>query len=836
MKKSIKILLVSILYFLLQTQLYTQTLNPKGLWKFDDLDNLTKSNLGNDLELVGTHSSIDGPDYGNGAVKIGKGSYYKMHHGILPNGGGSKVNEYSLQIDFRISENSDWVSLFQTNPTNTNDAECFINPSGFVGVQATGYSTFWIKPNEWYRLIVSVKNGTQLNYYIDGHLIVNGFVQTIDGRFALDNILLLFADENGEDGDIDCAEIAIWDYALSPDEILSLGGFGHVSKLLLFTPYLQSPTENSIYISWHDSTQTGTKVEYGNTTSLGQSETGTSEIVLEPYIWHTVKLTGLQPNTEYFYKVISGGGSSSVYSFKTLPPNDYNGKLRFLLLSDTHANDTTMAVKLIQEVKKKMIQLYGDNYYNKVNLILHSGDLVVSSYDITQWTDQYFAPLSPISPYIPTMSIPGNHEGDDNNYFTYMKYDDFSAFPKSDPLFERFWSMNIANTAIIGLNSNLTNSRRTHQKYWLEKKLTEIETDTSIDFVFIIVHHFPVSELWGDGMSDGGSIYVRNQIIPILKKYSKVVQLSYGHTHGFERGTIESETQNSQGDFRIVCGGGGGGPIDRWGAFQNFDFHEVHISLDHYIYQIIEIDVAEKTFQSYLYSLGNLSKSRNSELMDSWYKKINQQEPDKPIAMAPEFTNSSIIFKTTPISSDSIMTVRFQLTDDKNFNSTLVDSLFHWKNIYGVDSDNNPINLNDGIDLTKLSFNRSLFLNEKDYYYRVKYRDHNLKWSDWSNAVDFIVPLDTADNIDITNYDLKQNYPNPFNSTTKIIYQLPISGLVTLKVFDILGKEIATLVNTEKNAGRYEAIFDSKNFSSGIYFYQLQTKDHLQTKKLLLIK
>ncbi len=836
MGKKLNIVLRSIVFIFLYSQLFSQVPTPKGLWKFDDNTNLTKAEIGNDLELVGTHAVIAGPVAGDGAIKIGKGSYYKMRHNISPNGGGVMVNEYTIQIDFRIPELAVWHNLLQTSPANTNDGDCFINPSGYIGVQSTGYSTRTVKANEWYRLVISVKNGSQYNYYLEGQLITNGFFQNIDGRFALDTILLLFADDDGEDGEIDCAEIAIWNKALTTNEVKSLGGYGHTPKQLILVPYLQTPTANSIYICWHDSISTFSKVEYGTTPSLGTSATGTSEIIADPYIWHTVKLVGLLPDTEYYYKLISGSGLSKIYSFKTLPTQGYTGKIRFLLVSDTHASDTTWAVKVIKEAKKKMQQLYGDDFYNKVNLVLHSGDLVVTGYDITQWTDQFFAPMSPISPNIPFMTVAGNHEGEDNNYYSYMKYDDVSAFTSSNPLNEKIWSLTIANTVIIGLNSNLSNSEAAQQLIWLDKKLEEVEPDKQIDFVFIMVHHLPISELWGEGIADAGSVYVRNQIIPILQKYSKVVQLAYGHTHGYERGTLESEGSNAKKEFYIVCGGGGGGPTDRWGAFKNFDFQSIQISLDHYFYQIIEIDIANKTFESSMYSLGNESKDRDSELMDKWYRKINQPAPLDPVAQLPVFSNSYVKFNTSRINSDSIMTVRIQISDEVNFSRNAVDTLIHWKNIYGVDADFSPINLNAGLDLTKLSFNRLRFLNEKKYYYKVQYRDHNLKWSNWSNVVSFNVPQDIPDNSILTRYDLMQNFPNPFNPETKIIYQIPLSGFVTLKVYDILGNEIVTLVNEVKKAGRYETIFDGRYLSSGVYFYKIETGEFVQTKKLILIK
>jgi len=87
-----------------------------------------------------------------------------------------------------------------------------------------------------------------------------------------------------------------------------------------------------------------------------------------------------------------------------------------------------------------------------------------------------------------------------------------------------------------------------------------------------------------------------------------------------------------------------------------------------------------------------------------------------------------------------------------------------------------------------------------------------------------------------TNYQLCQNYPNPFNPSTKISYQLPKAGNITLKVFDVLGKEVTTLVNEYKNIGRYEIEFNANNLPSGVYFYQLKAGNFVQTKKMILIK
>lgn len=85
-------------------------------------------------------------------------------------------------------------------------------------------------------------------------------------------------------------------------------------------------------------------------------------------------------------------------------------------------------------------------------------------------------------------------------------------------------------------------------------------------------------------------------------------------------------------------------------------------------------------------------------------------------------------------------------------------------------------------------------------------------------------------------YALHQNYPNPFNPSTTIEYEIPKESFVTLKVFNLLGQEVATLVDETKQAGRYEVKFNGLSLSSGVYFYKIRSKDFIETKKLILVR
>ncbi|MBK7160442.1 MAG: T9SS type A sorting domain-containing protein [Ignavibacteria bacterium] len=85
-------------------------------------------------------------------------------------------------------------------------------------------------------------------------------------------------------------------------------------------------------------------------------------------------------------------------------------------------------------------------------------------------------------------------------------------------------------------------------------------------------------------------------------------------------------------------------------------------------------------------------------------------------------------------------------------------------------------------------------------------------------------------------YSLSQNYPNPFNPSTKINYELPVSNYVTIKVYDLTGKEVITLISMKQDAGRYSVTLNGADLSSGMYFYKLTSGDYTETRRMILLK
>ncbi len=146
-----------------------------------------------------------------------------------------------------------------------------------------------------------------------------------------------------------------------------------------------------------------------------------------------------------------------------------------------------------------------------------------------------------------------------------------------------------------------------------------------------------------------------------------------------------------------------------------------------------------------------------------------------------------------------------------------------------TDAGNEWIQINSGLG-NSLTF-LAMAINPSDYIFVVTYPSNEVYRS--VNPTTGVVSKDA-------DYPstclLAQNYPNPFNPSTTISYQIPQLEFVLLKVYDILGREVSTLVNEEKPAGNFEVQFEGNGLTSGIYFYQLKVGDYLETKKMILLR
>lgn len=130
----------------------------------------------------------------------------------------------------------------------------------------------------------------------------------------------------------------------------------------------------------------------------------------------------------------------------------------------------------------------------------------------------------------------------------------------------------------------------------------------------------------------------------------------------------------------------------------------------------------------------------------------------------------------------------------------------------------------------------TLFINNGYVYLGTEHTQQYTHRYIWRRSLSEIIGIQQISSEIPSKYSLSQNFPNPFNPSTKINFSVTKSGLVTLKVYDVTGKEVSTLVNENQSPGTYSVDFNGSTLTSGTYFYKLTTGDFTETKRMLLIK
>lgn len=803
-------------FFIILFSYQSYSAEPLGKWSFNNQSNIESADIGNDLILVGSRTINFSNELNKNYVTVPVGSYYKCHHTIEPKNNEEDINEYSLLFDFRVPQSGQYYCFYQTNIANENDGEVFINPNMQIGITATGYSSKTVVPKEWYRLVISVKNGELFNYYLDGELILTGNAQDIDGRFSIEkDTLLFFADENAEDNDIDISQIQLFDKALSQAEVTALGKFEH-KKYKEILPYLQAPTDSSVAICWHSDKVATSKVE------IRQGADATLYVYDAEYVkqdentyWYYAEIPYLKASTVTYYKCFSGDDTSSSYYFKTFPKSDTkSGHFRFILLSDCQS-DFSAADRVTSAIKSKLTALYGNEYYNDVNLIFYTGDIVGNGNNLESYYTEFFKPNSKLSCNIPIMTTIGNHENAAEYYYNYMLNDKFAG-----PEGEKYYKFNYGPIKMYALNSPFAGVT---QSQWFRDEVLNQQHNDSTMMIFTFLHYPSHSEIW----PDGNSLWASGDIDPTIELSSKANLKANGHSHCYERGAMIN------GNCYTLTLGGAGGGLDRWGAYENQkNYPEVQKSLDVYHWILVDVNLQDSSYEAFTYSLGNADKSANNEFVDYFrFKKsgncptISYSEPSGSFVMP---LNIKIQY---PINYDSIYCSQLQISSDAYFSNILADTLLCKEDYYGNSGSPEflPINLNNDVDLKNIIIN-SNFQSGTNYYYRIRYRNNTLNWSDYSDYKTIIPVISGIEN----------------TSERKVDYKISQDGTCHLSInstdaefsytlCDILGREILSGNQNLKN-GNNSIPFVISN--SGVYIlkYIIQSGDGVESSTIKIIK
>ena len=500
------------------------------------------------------------------------------------------------------------------------------------------------------------------------------------------------------------------------------------AQTLLVEPYLQSASPIDIWVMWESDTNTESRVDWGLTTALENTTTGSAQGTLGLTQIHEVHLTGLRAANRYYYRVTTGGAQSSIYEFVTPPEASSEQGFRLVAMSDMQRSAADPD-KYREVVEDGIVGYWGNEFSTDLAMdlamVLVPGDLVDNGWAYAQWRNQFFGPGSALMPYVPFYPVPGNHEADTPAFFSY-----FHLPTNGSPGFiEHWWYKDYSNLRVVGLDSNGL-YRNQIQLDWLDGVLADACDNELIDFVFAQLHHPYKSELWLPGELDyTGEVITRLELF--TSSCSKPSIHFFGHTHGYSRG------QSRDHEHLWVNVASAGGALDNWGEFPQTDYDEFTVTQDEWGFVVVEVEAGDDPG----FHLRRVSRGGDNEPMDNLIRdevsvRRYNQSPQQPSAVAPvevQVLPECVTLKGSAFSDpdgDAWGAAHWQIAEDcLSFDAPLWERWLQNENWY---FDKNTAAGDDLIDevFTDLEAQRA-------YCWRVRYRDRALAWSEWSEATPF---------------------------------------------------------------------------------------------------
>lgn len=525
---------------------------------------------------------------------------------------------------------------------------------------------------------------------------------------------------------------------------LALFFAGYVVQAQTLHPYLQAPTPNSIYVNWKTESNPESIVEFGTSIdALTNTVSGTNQIFTDTgysnnYFYHTVKITGLAPNTKYYYRTKTGTAASQTMSFKTLPlPGQAataDGHLRFLVLGDNQMRNVPRFDTLVAAAKRKIAQKWGitADPSDNIALTVMVGDQVdVGTLD--HYENVHFKKNKALSGYLPIQTLVGNHETYGTlamqAYYDHYVLDEMSYQNISSGT-ENYYANQVGNTLFIAMDTEHTSVQ---QLNWVASVVQAADNDPTVDWIVSLGHRPYQAEQYVGDISP----WIRNSAMPILVTSQKHILHIGAHHHLYHRGQLKNTPT-----YQIISGGVAWDQY--WGMAAEQDFDDVQKTISNWMYQIIDIDVVNGTFDVESYSIGSAYTWKDNELMDQFHHYKGLEVPTQP-SITNNFDGGDVELPveiistpyTTP-SNQLLNSTEFLIGKTADFEIIEKDIYRDYENLYG--SLNNQVDvskdLNANVDITKVVLAENEIPNGQ-YFVKVRHRDRNLNWSQWSATKSF---------------------------------------------------------------------------------------------------
>lgn len=507
------------------------------------------------------------------------------------------------------------------------------------------------------------------------------------------------------------------------------------------SPYLQVPTPNSIWVTWKTASGTDTRVDFGTSqAALTQSVTGTAQSLASNYIYHHARITGLQPDTYYYYRVATGSETSQVHRFRTPPAIGASaGHLRILVMGDNQIISDNRFEKMVRAAKSKLESMYG-SVEAGVNLTVMVGDQVDAG-TLDQYEKVHFRMNAPISGNLATMTTVGNHEhysdGSLSLYQAHFHYEGLTYRGIAGAPDESYYANQVGRVLFVHLNSQTTSAA---QETWLRSVVAAADQDSSVDWIISLLHHPYQAEQYVGDISQT----FRNSWMGILSASRKHALNIGGHHHLFARGQTRDQPV-----YHMISGGTAWDQY--WGQSNEQDFDDVQKTIANWAWQLIDIDVANRTMKVDTYSEAHPIVYRtqgfnyHSRLIDSFTRRLGEAGPQQPSLLnaiggavsLPYTFNSSAFASTTGAVLNS---TQFQISRDAAFTNLAVDRIRDFENIYGDTGAPlyEPVDIHKNLNILNWTV-PAYGLSNGTYHVRVRHRDNNAEWSAWSAAKTFTV-------------------------------------------------------------------------------------------------